>query len=134
MNVEGKTILVTGGGRGLGRAMALAFAAKGARLAIVGVNQGVIEEAAALCRDKGTEARAYVADVSDETAVVATFDRVANDFQALHGLINNAGITRDGLLVKAKDGKVLEKMSLVRIPRERDHSFRLIVTAHSGRW
>ena len=48
MNVKGKTILITGGGRGLGRAMALAFAAKGARLAIVGVNQGVIDEAAAL--------------------------------------------------------------------------------------
>lgn len=112
MNVKGKTILITGGGRGLGRAMALAFAAKGARLAIVGVNQDVIEEAAALCHEAGAEAKAYVADVSDESAVVDVFERVANDFQALHGLINNAGITRDGLLVKAKDGKVLKKMSL----------------------
>jgi len=108
MNVKGKTILITGGGRGLGRAMALAFAAKGARLAIVGVNQGVVEEAAALCREAGAEARAYVADVSDESAVVDLFDRVANDFQALDGVINNAGITRDGLLVKAKDGKVVK--------------------------
>ena len=112
MNVKGKTILITGGGRGLGRAMALAFAAKGARLAIVGVNQGVVEEAAALCREAGAEAKAYLADVSDESAVLDVFDKVANDFQALHGVINNAGITRDGLLVKAKDGKVVKKMSL----------------------
>ena len=101
-----------GGGRGLGRAMALAFAAKGARLAIVGVNQGVVEEAAALCREAGEEANAYLADVSDESAVLDVLDKVANDFQALHGVINNAGITRDGLLVKAKDGKVVKKMSL----------------------
>ena len=112
MNVKGKTILITGGGRGLGRAMALVLAAKGARLAIVGVNEDVVAEAATLCQEAGAEARAYVADVSDESAVVAMFDRVASDFQALHGLINNAGITRDGLLVKAKGGKVLEKMSL----------------------
>jgi len=112
MNVKGKTILITGGGRGLGRAMALAFAAKGARLAIVGVNQGVVEEAAALCREAGAEAKAYLADVSDESAVLDVLDKVANDFQALHGVINNAGITRDGLLVKAKDGKVVKKMSL----------------------
>ena len=112
MNVKGKTILITGGGRGLGRAMALVFAAKGARLAIVGVNQGVVEEAAALCREAGAEAKAYLADVSDESAVLDVLDKVANDFQALHGVINNAGITRDGLLVKAKDGKVVKKMSL----------------------
>ena len=112
MNVKGKTILITGGGRGLGRAMALAFAAKGARLAIVGVNQGVVEEAAALCREAGAEAKAYLADVSDESAVLDVLDKVANDFQALHGVINNAGITRDGLLVKAKAGKVVKKMSL----------------------
>ena len=112
MNVKGKTILITGGGRGLGRAMALAFAAKGARLAIVGINEGVVTEAAALCQESGAEAKAYVADVSNESAVVDVFDRVANDFQALHGVINNAGITRDALLVKAKGGSVVKKMSL----------------------
>ena len=53
-----------------------------------------------------------MADVSDESAVLDVLDKVANDFQALHGVINNAGITRDGLLVKAKDGKVVKKMSL----------------------
>jgi 3-oxoacyl-[acyl-carrier protein] reductase len=112
MNLKGKTIVVTGGGRGLGRAMTLAFARKGARLAIVGIDESVIEEAVALCEEAGTEARAYRANVSDEAAVIDLFDRVAGDFQALDGLVNNAGITRDALLVKAKDGKVVKKMSL----------------------
>lgn len=112
MNLKDKTVVVTGGGRGLGRAMALAFAAKGAKLAIVGMSESAANEAVALCREADVEARAYIADVSNESAVVAIFDRVVADFGSLDGLINNAGITRDGLLVKAKDGKVIKKMSL----------------------
>jgi len=112
MNLKGKTIVITGGGRGLGRAMSLAFASKGARLAIVGIDESVIEEAVVLCEKAGGEAKAYKANVSEEAAVIDLFDRVAQDFGALHGLINNAGITRDALLVKAKDGKVIKKMSL----------------------
>jgi len=112
MNVKGKTIVITGGGRGLGRAMALAFAREGARLAIVGIDESVIEEAVALCEEAGGEARGYRANVSEEEAVIDLFDRVVEDFQALDGLINNAGITRDGLLVKAKDGKIVKKMPL----------------------
>jgi 3-oxoacyl-[acyl-carrier protein] reductase len=112
MDLKDKTIIITGGGRGLGRAMSLAFASKGARLAIVGIDESVIEEAAALCEEAGGEARAYKANVSDEAAVIDLFDRVVGDFQALDGLVNNAGITRDALLVKAKDGKIVKKMSL----------------------
>lgn len=112
MNLKGKTIVITGGGRGLGRAMALSFAAKGANLAIVGVNEGVVNEAAALCKTAGGTAKAYIADVAQEAAVVDLFERVVGDFKTLDGLINNAGITRDGLLVKAKAGKVIKKMSL----------------------
>lgn len=112
MNLKGKTIVVTGGGRGLGRAMSLAFASKGARLAIVGIDVNVIEEAAALCEEVGGEAKAYKANISEEAAVIDLFDRVVEDFNALDGLVNNAGITRDGLLVKAKDGKIIKKMSL----------------------
>lgn len=95
--------------------MALAFAEKGARLAIVGVNESVVNESVALCEAAGAEAKAYVSGESGESgesAMVDLLDRVANDFQTLDGVINNAGITRDALLVKAKDGKVIEKMSL----------------------
>ena len=112
MNLKDKTIIITGGGRGLGRATALAFAAKGAKLAIIDMSENAANESAALCRQAKAEARAYVADVSDESAVVDIVDRVVSDFGSLEGLINNAGITRDGLLVKAKNGKVLKKMPL----------------------
>jgi 3-oxoacyl-[acyl-carrier protein] reductase len=112
MNLKGKTIVITGGGRGIGRAMALGFAAKGANLAIVGVNEGVVNESAELCEAAGVTAKAYIADVAQEAAVVDLFERVVGDFKTLDGLINNAGITRDGLLVKAKAGKVIKKMSL----------------------
>ena len=113
MNVKDKIIAITGGGRGLGRAMSLAFAVKGAKLAIVGLNESVVNESVALCEAVGAEARAYVADVSNEAAVVDLFERVVDDFESLDGLVNNAGITRDGLLVKAKAGKILKKMPLV---------------------
>jgi 3-oxoacyl-[acyl-carrier protein] reductase len=112
MNLKDKTIIVTGGGRGLGRATALAFAAKGARLALVDMSESAVNESVALCRQAKVEARGYLADVSDESAVVDLVDRVVSDFGSLEGLINNAGITRDGLLVKAKNGKVLKKMPL----------------------
>ena len=78
MNVKGKTILITGGGRGLGRAMALMFAEKGARLAIVGVNESIVTQAAALCQEQGVEAKAYVADVANESAVVEVFGLSGN--------------------------------------------------------
>jgi 3-oxoacyl-[acyl-carrier protein] reductase len=112
MQLQDKTIVITGGSRGLGRAMALAFAAKGAKVAIVGMSEDVVNESVALCSEASVQARAYIANVSVESAVVGLFDRVVADFGALDGLINNAGITRDGLLVKAKDGKVIGKMSL----------------------
>jgi 3-oxoacyl-[acyl-carrier protein] reductase len=112
MNVKGKTIVVTGGGRGLGRAMALAFAAKGANLAIVGRNKEVVDESVVECKGMGVKAKAYIANVSEELAVIDFIDRIVDDFKSLDGLINNAGITRDGLLVKAKKGKILQKMPL----------------------
>ena len=112
MNLKDNTIIITGGGRGLGRATALAFAAKGAKLAIIDMSENAANESAALCRQAKAEARAYVADVSDESAVVDVVAQIVSDFGSLEGLINNAGITRDGLLVKAKNGKVLKKMPL----------------------
>jgi NAD(P)-dependent dehydrogenase (short-subunit alcohol dehydrogenase family) len=83
MKLKGKTIVVTGGGRGLGRAMSLAFARKGARLAIVGIDETVTREAVERCEEAGTEARAYRANVSDESAVIDLFDRVIEDFGSL---------------------------------------------------
>jgi 3-oxoacyl-[acyl-carrier protein] reductase len=112
MDLNGKVVAVTGGGQGLGRSMALALAAKGAKLALVDLNQEKLDEAVVLCKEAGGDARSYVANVAQEDDVITLFNQIVEDFGALDGLINNAGITRDGLMIKAKDGVVEKKMSL----------------------
>lgn len=112
MDLKDKVIVITGGGRGLGRAMALDLADRGAKLALVDVNQENLDTTIDLCAEKKAQARGYIADISNEAAVEKLFADVVADFGTLHGLVNNAGITRDGLFVKAKEGKVVKKMSL----------------------
>jgi 3-oxoacyl-[acyl-carrier protein] reductase len=112
MNLQDKVIAVTGGGQGLGRSMAVALAAKGAKLALIDLNQAKLDEAVELCKAAGGNARAYLANVAKEEDVIRTFDAIVADFGNIHGLINNAGILRDGFLIKTKDGEVVKKMSL----------------------
>jgi len=112
MQLSNKVVAVTGGGRGLGRAMALAFATRGAQIAVLDVNATDLAETCAQCAALGVRAVPYRTDVTDESQVIASFDSIANDFGRLDVLINNAGITRDALLVKAKDGVITSKMSL----------------------
>lgn len=111
MQLQDKVIIITGGGQGLGRAMAEYLAAKGAKLALVDLNQERLDETVGLCQAAGSEARAYICNVANEEQVVATVAQIAEDFGAIHGLVNNAGIIRDGLTIKVKDGE-LSKMSL----------------------
>jgi len=112
MELKDKVIAITGAGRGLGRAMALQFAARGARLALIDMGAEALDEAVALCAVEGVEARGYVANVTDEAVVTETFAKIVADFGAINGLVNNAGITRDGLFIKAKEGKVVARMGL----------------------
>ena len=112
MDVRGKTILVTGAGRGIGRSLALHFARKGANLALLDTNSEEVADSCVRCRGAGAVARSYVADAANEDSVVGALDQVTADFGRLDGLINNAGIVRDGLLVKVKDGLVVGKMTL----------------------
>jgi 3-oxoacyl-[acyl-carrier protein] reductase len=112
MNLKDKVIVITGGGRGLGRSMALELADQGAKLALVDLSEDDLERTVRLCSEKGVEAKSYVANVADEQAVESLFNDIIRDFGALNGLVNNAGITRDGLFVKVKDGKVIKKMSI----------------------
>ncbi|MBD3877154.1 SDR family oxidoreductase [Stutzerimonas kunmingensis] len=111
MQLQDKVIIVTGGGQGLGRAMGEYLASKGARLALVDLNQERLDEAVAACKAAGGDARAYLCNVANEEQVSDMVTRVAEDFGGLHGLVNNAGILRDGLLLKVKDGEI-SKMSL----------------------
>ncbi len=111
MQLQDKVIIITGGGQGLGRAMGEYLAAKGAKLALVDLNQERLDEAVAACQAAGSEARAYICNVANEEQVVHLVNQIAEDFGAIHGLVNNAGILRDGLTVKVKDGE-LSKLSL----------------------
>ena len=112
MDIKDKTIVVTGSGQGLGRAMAVYLAASGARLALIDLNQEKLAETADKCRAAGGSAQIYLANVAKEEEVIGTFERIIADTGAVHGLINNAGILRDGLLLKVKDGEIVKRMSL----------------------
>ena len=112
MEVRGKTVLITGAGRGIGRAIALFLAQRGADLALLDMAEGEIAETAALCAREGVRARCYTANVAEETAVIASMDRIVDDFGRLDGLVNNAGIVRDSLLIKVKDEQIVGKMTL----------------------
>jgi 3-oxoacyl-[acyl-carrier protein] reductase len=111
VDVRSKTLLVTGAGRGIGRAVALHFARQGAELALLDTNAADVEETRTLCRQTGVRAHTYIADACREEDVIPAFDRVIADFGRLDGLVNNAGIVRDALLVKVKDGEVVSKMT-----------------------
>jgi 3-oxoacyl-[acyl-carrier protein] reductase len=112
VDVRGKTILVTGAGRGIGRSLALHFARKGAHLALLDTNAADMEETRSQCAQPGVVARSYLTDAANEDSVIGTLDRVSADFGGLDGLVNNAGIVRDAMLVRVRDGKVVGKMTL----------------------
>jgi 3-oxoacyl-[acyl-carrier protein] reductase len=111
MQLKDKVIVITGGCQGLGRAMAEYLAEKGVKLALVDLNQEKLDEAVAACKAQGVEARAYLCNVANEEQVTQTVAQIAEDFGAINGLVNNAGILRDGLTIKVKDGE-MTKLSL----------------------
>ncbi len=108
----GKTALVTGGSRGLGRAMAIRLAASGHRVV---VNYARNAEAAAevvdLIEEKGGEATAIAADVADEKQVARLFEHTADALGPATILVNNAGITRDNLLLRMSAAQFDEVIS-----------------------
>ncbi|MCU8081663.1 SDR family oxidoreductase [Shewanella sp. SM23] len=110
MDLKDKVVVITGGAGGLGLAMAQNFAQAGAKIALIDVDQEKLERA---CAELGsdTEVQGYALDITDEEDVVAGFAYILEDFGQVNVLVNNAGILRDGMLVKAKDGKVTDRMS-----------------------
>lgn len=113
MNTKDSVIVITGGGQGLGRAMAAFLATKKARIALLDVNEIGLAETAQICRDNGApEVAIYKCNVAVEAEVEGTFSAIIDYFGQIDCLINNAGILRDGLLLKVKDGEIVKRMSL----------------------
>ncbi len=89
--LAGKVALVTGGGRGIGRAEALALAAEGVMVAVNALHANTCNETVAVVKAAGGQAEAYPADVSDEAAVIQMIDAITRKLGGLHILVNNAG-------------------------------------------
>jgi 3-oxoacyl-[acyl-carrier protein] reductase len=112
VELKSRVAVITGAARGIGRAIALRFAQQGAHIALLDLDPQALEDTRQQCATHGVTARAYTASVAKEEDVVRTMTSVVQDFGSLDILINNAGIIRDALMVKAKDGAILDKMSL----------------------
>src|SRR4051812_2853220 len=104
MNVlENQVAVVTGAGRGIGRAIALKFAAAGADVVCVSRTTANSEKAASEVKALGRRAWAVALDVADATAVSAAAERILVEAGRVDILVNNAGITRDGLLMRMSE-------------------------------
>ncbi|GAA0581316.1 SDR family oxidoreductase [Halomonas salifodinae] len=112
MQMDKAVIAITGGARGLGLAMARRLGQQGVRLALLDREAEALDAAVGILAEAGVEAQAFVADVADEASVTQAFGDIAARMGPVQGLVNNAGITRDGLLIKARDGKVEKGLSL----------------------
>lgn len=103
--LKGKTAIVTGASRGIGRAIACQFASMGADVAVI--YAGNTQAAEAVCREcsetYGVKAKAYCCNVADFEKTKETVDTIRAEFGTIHILVNNAGVTRDGLLLRMKE-------------------------------
>ncbi len=103
-SLTGKTALVTGGSRGIGRAIAIALAAEGARVAVnYNASQAAADDVVAAILGSGGEAFALKADIADPGEAAALVKGTVDRLGGLDILVNNAGITRDGLLMRMSE-------------------------------
>ena len=107
MRLKDKVCLITGGAAGIGKATALRFAEEGAKVVICDLSK---EAGEALAAELGPDASYYDVNVADRQAVQEWVDAVAEKYGRIDVLVNNAGITRDGLFVKYKNGELQGQM------------------------
>ena len=101
-NLKGKTAFVTGASQGIGRACALALAKAGARVAVAARNEEKLEAVAGEIAVAGGEAKAFLVDVADQASIQSAAKAAIAHFGSVEILVNNAGITRDTLLLRMK--------------------------------
>lgn len=104
MSFENQTAVVTGGSRGIGRAICLELASRGANIVLCYAgNEQAAEETAQQCRDMGVRVTAVKCDVSDNQAVKDMMKAAVKEYGRIDILVNNAGVTRDGFLLMMRE-------------------------------
>jgi 3-oxoacyl-[acyl-carrier protein] reductase len=101
--MKGHTAVITGGGRGIGKAIAETLARRGVNIVVVDVNLDIARETADYLRTLGVRSIPARADVSKASDVSAIFETAAKEFEKVEILVNNAGITKDGLLMRMRE-------------------------------
>jgi 3-oxoacyl-[acyl-carrier protein] reductase len=101
-SLEGKIALVTGASQGIGRACAITLAKAGATVAVAARNEAKLQEVVSEITASGGTAKAFVLDIASEDSIKTTAKAVLDHFGSVHILVNNAGITKDTLLLRMK--------------------------------
>ncbi|WP_417790831.1 SDR family NAD(P)-dependent oxidoreductase [Stutzerimonas xanthomarina] len=102
--LSGKTVIITGGGGGIGRALCLRFAAEGSRVAVVDRDEAAAQSTAELATEAGGKAVAYAADITDYATIVETVEKIERDLGVPTVLVNNAGFDRFMPFLKTEPG------------------------------
>lgn len=100
---DGRVAFVTGASRGIGKGVATKFAEEGAKVCLVDINEEVLSTTVSELKEKGYEALALVADVSNSEQVNDVVDKAVKEYGKIDILVNNAGVLRDNLLFKMSD-------------------------------
>jgi 3-oxoacyl-[acyl-carrier protein] reductase len=112
LQIKNNTFVITGAAQGLGEAISVALARQGAKLALLDVNAERLDQALEACKQEAASCYAFTCDVADETSVTRCFASIEEHLGPITGIVNNAGILRDAMLVKVKQGEIVDRMSL----------------------
>jgi len=113
LQIKNNNFAITGAAQGLGAAIGVALARQGAKLSLLDVNAQRLDQVLSDCKQAGaSDCHAFTCDVADETSVERSFASIEEHLGPVAGLVNNAGILRDGMLVKVKDDEIVDRLSL----------------------